>query len=126
MVTKFSGKFAMIMLQKNKKYCRCGLTHLDAKPTFESCPNTYEPPCNVFSYKKVPLFCRFDHFLDSWAEICQIFRWFFGNSMTLTPNWHSEINWSLKISNYLLKISSKWKMEKGFLWFDKKLCKKKG
>ena len=21
---------------------------------------------------------RFDHFLDTWAEICQILRWFFG------------------------------------------------
>ena len=26
----------------------------------------------------MPLFCWFDHFLVSWAEICQIFRWFFG------------------------------------------------
>ena len=37
------------------------------------------------------LLCWFDHFLDSRAEICQIFRWFFGKSMT--PKRHSEINW---------------------------------
>ena len=35
----------------------------------------------------------FDHFLDSWAEICQIFRWFFGKFKI--PKRHSEINWPL-------------------------------
>ena len=35
----------------------------------------------------------FDHFLDSGAEICQMFRWFFGKSVT--PKIHSEINWPL-------------------------------
>ena len=33
------------------------------------------------------------HFLDSRAEICQIFRVFFGKSTT--PRRHSEINWPL-------------------------------
>jgi len=31
MVTKFSEKFAIIMLKKHRKICRRGLTHLDAK-----------------------------------------------------------------------------------------------
>ena len=30
MVTKFSEKFAIIMLKKLRKFCRRGLTHLDA------------------------------------------------------------------------------------------------
>ena len=34
MVTKFSEKFAISMLKKHRKFCRCGLTHLDATPTF--------------------------------------------------------------------------------------------
>ena len=32
MVTKFSEKFAIIMLKKHRKFCRRGLTHLDATP----------------------------------------------------------------------------------------------
>ena len=39
------------------------------------------------------LLCWFDHFLDSRAEICQIFHWLFGKSMTLKR--HSEIYWPL-------------------------------
>ena len=35
----------------------------------------------------------FDHFLYSRAEICQIFHWFFGKSMTTKR--HSGINWPL-------------------------------
>ena len=31
-------------------------------------------------YKKVPLFCRFDHFSDSRAEIVKFFRWYFGRN----------------------------------------------
>ena len=42
-----------------------------------------------------------DHFLDSRAEICQIFRWVFGKSMT--PKRDSEINWPL-IHIWFLKI----------------------
>jgi hypothetical protein len=38
--------------------------------------------------------CWFDHFLDFKAEICQMFRCFFGKS--LTPKRHSEINWPSK------------------------------
>ena len=50
-----------------------------------------------YHYKKVLLLCWFDHFLDSRAESCQIFRWFLGKSMT--PKSHSEINWPLRITN---------------------------
>ena len=45
MVTKFSEKFAIIMLKKHRKFCRCGLTHLDATPTFKNRPNTYDAHC---------------------------------------------------------------------------------
>ena len=41
----------------------------------------------------MPLLCWFDHFLVSGAEICQIFRWFFGKFQT--PKRRSEINWPL-------------------------------
>ena len=34
-VTKFSEKFAIIMLKKNIKIFRRGLTNLDATPTFQ-------------------------------------------------------------------------------------------
>jgi hypothetical protein len=47
MVTKFSGKFAIIMLKKHRKFCRCGLTHWDATPLFKNRPNTYASPCTV-------------------------------------------------------------------------------
>jgi hypothetical protein len=50
MVTKFSGKFPIIMLKKHRKFCRCGLTHLDATPTFKNRPNTYAPPCTCCWY----------------------------------------------------------------------------
>jgi hypothetical protein len=43
----------------------------------------------------MPLFYDFDHFLDSRAEICQIFRWFFGKFKKSKR--HSEINWPLKV-----------------------------
>ena len=39
------------------------------------------------------LFCWFDHFLDSGAEFCQIFRWFSGKFKISKR--HSEINWPL-------------------------------
>ena len=35
MVTKFSEKLAIIMLKKHRKFCRPGLTNLDATPTFQ-------------------------------------------------------------------------------------------
>ena len=35
MVTKFSEKFAIIVLKKHKKFCRRGLTYLDATPIFK-------------------------------------------------------------------------------------------
>ena len=35
MVTKFSEKFAIIMIKKHRKFCRLGLTNLDATPTFQ-------------------------------------------------------------------------------------------
>ena len=45
MATKFSEIFAISMLKKHRKFCRRGLTHLDATPTFKNGPNTYGPPC---------------------------------------------------------------------------------
>jgi hypothetical protein len=45
MATKFSEIFAISMLKKHRKFCRRGLTHLAATPTFKNCPNTYETPC---------------------------------------------------------------------------------
>ena len=35
MVTKFSKKFAIIMLKTHRKFCRGGLAHLAATPTFQ-------------------------------------------------------------------------------------------
>jgi hypothetical protein len=35
MVTKFSEKFAIIMIKKHRKFCRLGLTNLDATPNFQ-------------------------------------------------------------------------------------------
>ena len=35
MATKFSEKFAINMLKKHRKFCRCGFTHLDATPIFQ-------------------------------------------------------------------------------------------
>ena len=46
MATKFSEIFAISMLKKHRKFCRRGLTHLNATPTFKNRPNTYGPPCN--------------------------------------------------------------------------------
>ena len=54
----------------------------------------------------MPLLCWFDHFLVSRAEICQIFRWFFGKFKTSKR--HSEINWPLGDDLPVL-------MEKGYL-----------
>ena len=47
MVTKFSEKLAIIMLKKHRKFCRRGLTHLDATPIFKNCSDTYETPCSL-------------------------------------------------------------------------------
>jgi hypothetical protein len=35
MATKFSENFAISMLKKHRKFCRRGLTHLHATPTFQ-------------------------------------------------------------------------------------------
>ena len=40
----------------------------------------------------------FDHFLDSGAKICQIFRWFFENLKKSKR--HSEINWPLSVGKF--------------------------
>ena len=45
MATKFSEIFAISMLKKHKIFCRRGLTHLDATPTFKNRLNTYDSPC---------------------------------------------------------------------------------
>ena len=51
------------------------------------------------------ILCWFDHFLDSWAEICQIFRWFFGKFKKSKR--HSEINWPLRKSLFVaISVSS--------------------
>ena len=47
----------------------------------------------LFMYSKTFLLW-FDHFLDPWAEICQIFRWFFGKFKKSKR--HSEIIWPLE------------------------------
>ena len=58
----FLEKFAIIMLKKHRKFCRCGLTHLDATPTFKNRPNTYAPPCICFCLNVRPfLFPNFSH-----------------------------------------------------------------
>ena len=36
MATKFSEIFAISMLKKHRKFCRRGLTHLNATPTLEN------------------------------------------------------------------------------------------
>ena len=51
------------------------------------------------------LLCWFDHFLDSRAEICQIFRWFFGKFKT--PRRHSEINWPLENPQLVVNVEIK-------------------
>ena len=50
-------------------------------------------------YKKVPLFCWFDHFLYIRAEICQIFRCFLEN-LRLSKR-RSEINLPLVLKVFL-------------------------
>ena len=49
MATKFSEIFAISMFKKHRTFCRRGLTHLDAIPTFKNRPNTYAPPCRKFN-----------------------------------------------------------------------------
>ena len=46
-VTKYSEIFAISMLEKHRRFCRCGLTHLDATPTFKNRPNTYDARCTL-------------------------------------------------------------------------------
>ena len=41
MATKFSEKFAIIMLKKHRKFCRRGLTHLDATPIFKKSSGSF-------------------------------------------------------------------------------------
>ena len=60
MVTKFSEKFAIIMLKKHRKFCRCGLTHLDATPIFEKSFRSfwvtlYIPSAYFWTYPKCNL-----------------------------------------------------------------------
>ena len=59
MVTKFSEKFAIIMLKKHRKFCRRGLTHLDATPIFkqdskELSPRPLANAPKSFNFKKTP------------------------------------------------------------------------
>ena len=41
MVTKFLEKFGIIMLKKHRKFCRRGLTHLDATPIFKKSSGSF-------------------------------------------------------------------------------------
>ena len=51
MVTKFSEKFAIIMLEKHRKICRHGLTHLDATPIFKNRSDTnMDHPVDKITY----------------------------------------------------------------------------
>ena len=45
MATKFSENFAINMLKKHKRFCRRGMTRLDATPTFKTRSESYETPC---------------------------------------------------------------------------------
>ena len=60
---------------------------------------------NAECYKKIPLICWFDQFVDSGAEFCQIFCWFFGK-FNISKR-HSEINWPLDwwISGHFDKLA---------------------
>ena len=51
MATKFSEIFAKSMLKKHRKFCRRGLTHMGATPTFKNRSDTYETPCKHFFTK---------------------------------------------------------------------------
>ena len=52
MATKFSEKFAIIMLKKYRKFCRRGLTHLDAIPSVQI--HMSHPVCGkIFRYIKI-------------------------------------------------------------------------
>jgi hypothetical protein len=48
MASKFSENFAISMLKKHRKFCGCGLTNLNATPTFKIRLETYGPPCIFF------------------------------------------------------------------------------
>ena len=50
----------------------------------------------------VPLFCWFYHFLESRAEICQIFGWYFGPNDDTKRTF--EINWPLAAWTLLLWV----------------------
>ena len=60
MVTKFSEKFAIIMLKKHRKFCRRGLTHFDATPIFKK----------SFRYIWVTLYCDlYSQYVHKGAEL---------------------------------------------------------
>ena len=96
MVTKFSEKFAIIMLKKHRKFCRCGLTHLDATPTFKNRPNTYAAPCKFYKIFMLLLTNKF-------VFLC------------FPPNFEFSVSYSSSLSgapwdpseNYLILKSSK-------------------
>ena len=72
MVTKFSEKFAIIMLKKHRKFCRCGLTHLDATPTFKNRPNTYDAPCTAVAWREK--MCKHFVFNKYFSLVLGVFR----------------------------------------------------
>ena len=59
MVTKFSEKFAIIMLKKLRKFCRRGLTNLDATPNFQKSSK----------YIWDTLYLNMNHFHGQWIQL---------------------------------------------------------
>ena len=53
MATRFSENFAITMFKRHRKFCRRGMSHLDATPTFKNRPNTYETPCMYLNKDKL-------------------------------------------------------------------------
>jgi hypothetical protein len=62
MATKFSEIFAISMLKKPRKFCRRGLTHLDATPTFQKSSKYIWDTrfCYIFFAVDQPPICDFE------------------------------------------------------------------
>ena len=63
---------------------------------------------------------RFDHFLDPWAEICQIFRWFFGKFKKIKKTFWNYLTFreTLSATSCLLSCTAQWsqKYSKNNVW----------
>ena len=104
MVTKFSGKFAIIMLKKHRKFCRFGLTHLDATPNFKNCPNTYALPCRVDSLVKSQWSRKYPkHF--QLGSLRFLWKWKWQNK-----RWHQKKSYNREsLSNRLFSKRKRWR-----------------